>query len=107
MSGGSLNYFYLHLQEHIGDFGDKELDDLVSDLADLFYAREWYLSSDTCKDDWQESRDKFKTKWFTEQGHKERIEKYLSEFTSEIKEAFGIDTQPSAQPEYALTADDI
>lgn len=36
MSGGSLSYFYLQLQEHIGDFGDEELDDLVKDLADLF-----------------------------------------------------------------------
>lgn len=92
MSGGSLNYFYCDLENHVGDFGDKELDDLVSDLAELFHAREWYLSSDTGNGDWREARDKFKKKWFTEQGHEERIEKYLSEFTSEIKETFGIDT---------------
>lgn len=107
MSGGSLSYFYLHLQEHIGDFHDKELDDLVKDFADLFYAREWYLSSDTCKDDWIEARNKFKKKWFTEQGHKERIEKYLSEFISEIKEAFGIDTQPSAQQSMTATSNTV
>ena len=92
MSGGSLNYFYSDLEDHVGDLGDKELDDLVSDLAKLFHAREWYLSSDTCRDDWRKARDKFKKKWFTERGHKERIEKYLSEFTSESKETFGIDT---------------
>ena len=37
MSGGSLNYFYGQLEEHIGDFGDKELDELVKDLAELFH----------------------------------------------------------------------
>lgn len=26
MSGGSLNYFYTELQNHVGDFGDKEED---------------------------------------------------------------------------------
>ena len=36
MSGGSLNYFCYQLEEHIGDFGDKELDELVKDLAELF-----------------------------------------------------------------------
>ena len=43
MSGGSLDYFYTMLQDHVGDFGDKELDELVADLAELFHDREWYL----------------------------------------------------------------
>ena len=93
MSGGSLNYFYSHLQEHIGDFGDKELDDLVKDLADLFHDREWYLSSDTCEGDWLESRDNFKKKWFTENGRQERIEKYLDEIRSDVLDMFGMDTR--------------
>ena len=46
MSGGSLNYFYSELEGHAGDFRDKELDDLVRDLAHLFHEREWFLSSD-------------------------------------------------------------
>ena len=29
MSGGSLNYFYDSLEEHIGDFGDRELDETL------------------------------------------------------------------------------
>lgn len=100
MSGGSLSYFYLQLQEHIGDFGDKELDDLVKDLADLFYAREWYLSSDTCKDDWIEARDKFKDKWFTEYGRQERIKKYIEEIRSDVLDRFGIDDQKCDTCEY-------
>ena len=49
MSGGSLNYFYSYLEEHVGDLGDKELDNLVLDLAKLFHDREWELSGDIGK----------------------------------------------------------
>lgn len=90
MSGGSLDYFYCMLREHVGDFGDKELDELVKDLADLFHDREWYLSSDTGVGDWNEARDEFKAKWFTEHGRQERIERYLSEIAEEVRLAFGI-----------------
>ena len=31
MSGGSLDYFYNRLEEHIGDFNDKELDQTFDD----------------------------------------------------------------------------
>ena len=93
MSGGSLGYFYCTLQDHVGDFGDKELDELVSDLADLFHDREWYLSSDTGIGSWNESRDKFKEKWFTELGREERVERYLTEITDEVRKSFGISTK--------------
>lgn len=89
MSGGSLNYFYCLLGEHVGDFGDKELDDLVQDLTELFEAREWYLSGDTGEGSWREARDNFKKKWFTECGRKERIEKYLKQIASELFDSFG------------------
>ena len=90
MSGGSLNYFYCMLQEHVGDFGDKELDELVKDLAKLFHDREWYLSSDTDVGDWNEARDEFKAKWFSEHGRQERIEKYLAEMGEEVRRSFGV-----------------
>lgn len=90
MSGGSLNYFYGLLAEHIGDFGDTELDDLVKDLADLFHDREWYLSGDTGEGDWNEARDSFKAKWFTAYGRQERIEKYLAEIAESVRKSFGI-----------------
>ena len=90
MSGGSLNYFYEVLREHTEDFNDKELNELVSDLAELFHDREWFLSGDTGEGEWNDARDAFKKKWFTEIGRKERIEKYLAEFTEEIRRSFGI-----------------
>jgi len=90
MSGGSLNYFYCMLQDHVGDFGDKELDELVKDLAELFHDREWYLSADTGHGDWIEARDAFKEKWFTKHGRQKRIEKYLDEICKEVRETFGM-----------------
>lgn len=90
MSGGSLNYFYCQLQDHVGDFGDKELDELVKDLAELFHDREWYLSADYDEGSWNEARDAFKAKWFTEHGRQERIEKYLAEIGDEVRAMFGM-----------------
>ena len=90
MSGGSLDYFFYKLEEHAKDLGDKELNELVADLATLFHDREWYLSGDTCEGNWNEARDAFKAKWFTEHGRQERIEKYLVEFADEVRKTFGI-----------------
>lgn len=90
MSGGSLNYFYCEIHDHIGDFKDKELDNLVKDLAELFHDREWFLSGDTGEGDWNEARDKFKAKWFTQHGRQERIEKYLAEIRNEVLMSFGL-----------------
>ena len=90
MSGGSLSYFYAELEDHCQDLGDKELDELVLDLSRLFKDREWYLSSDTCVGHWNEARDAFKDKWFTQHGRQERIEKYIADFEDEIRKTFGI-----------------
>ena len=90
MSGGSLNYFYCELESHIGDLGDKELDDLIKDLAKLFHEREWYLSGDTNEGTWREARDEFKTKWFTPCSREERVKKYLDEIRDEVLDAFGL-----------------
>ena len=90
MSGGHLDYFCFTLEDHAGDFGDKELDALVKDLAYLFHDREWYLSGDTSEGEWNEARDKFKSKWFTKAGRTDRIEKYLDEMVEEFKRIFGI-----------------
>ena len=90
MSGGSLNYFYCQLQDHEHDLGDKELDELVKDLAGLFHEREWFLSGDTGEGSWNEERDNFKKKWFTKEGRMKRIDRYLADTVEEIKKSLGI-----------------
>ena len=93
MSGGSLGYFYGELEEHVGDLGDRELDDMVKDLAELFYAREWYLSGDTNEGKWNEARDAFKEKWFSQDGGQERIKRIdqcLDAFREEMYKTFGL-----------------
>ena len=93
MSGGSLDYFYSELESHIGDFKDKELDDLIKDLVKLFHDREWYLSGDTCEGDWIESRDNFKKKWFSKYGRQDRIEKYLNDIKEELFSSLGLSSK--------------
>lgn len=90
MSGGCLGYFYGQLEEHVGDFADRELDELVQDLVTLFHEREWYLSGDTSKGAWNDARDKFKRKWFGEGARQERIEKYLDDIKQELLQSLGL-----------------
>lgn len=105
MSGGSLDYFFCSLQDHVGDFGDKELDELVKDLAELFHDREWFLSGDTGSGAWNKARDDFKKKWFSEIGRTDRIEKYLAEFTEEIRRSFGISEKYCANCKHWMRKD--
>lgn len=90
MSGGSLNYFYSDLESHVGDFSDKELDDLVKDLVKLFHDREWFLSGDKNEGDWVEARDEFKKKWFGDGARLKRIETYLEQIRNDVLDSFGV-----------------
>ena len=90
MSGGKLDYFFGSLEDHAEDFGDRELADLVKDLATLYHDREWYLSGDTSLGDWRKSRDEFKKKWLKEGGNRERIERYLHDIERDIREELGL-----------------
>lgn len=63
MSGGSLDYVYNRVQEHVGCFDDKQLDNLLRDMAKLLHDREWYLSGDYCEGEWNLSKVLFKGKW--------------------------------------------
>ena len=90
MSGGAFDYFYYQLEEHVGDFDDVELDDLMRDLAKLHHDREWYKSGDTSEGSWNEARDEFKTKWFTADGHIKRTDKYIDDVINKLKIDLGI-----------------
>ena len=98
MSGGALNYFYYQLEEHSHDFDDdRELNDLVQDLAELFHAREWCLSGDTGEGEWREAKQKFKRKWFTAYGRRERIEQYFDQIKAEFSDMVGINDDKVCQ----------
>ncbi len=90
MSGGAFDYFYYQLEEHVGDFGDVELDDLMSDLAKLHHDREWYKSGDTSEGSWNEARDEFKARWFTSDGRAERTSKYIDDAINKLRIDLGM-----------------
>lgn len=86
MSGGSHNYICYRIEEDlVGQMEDRELNDLMQDIATLAHDLEWYHSSDTSHDDYRKSVRKFKDKWF-KQSREERLKKYIEESIQEIKE---------------------
>ncbi len=86
MSGGSHNYIcYQIAEELVGHMEDKELDELMKDIATLAHDLEWYHSADTNRDDYRESVRKFKEKWF-KQSREERLRKYIEEAIQETKD---------------------
>lgn len=89
MSGGSMNYFFVQLEEYAPYLKDKELVELAEDMARLFHDREWYDSGDIGEGGWNRSVAEFKKKWFTEP-REERLERYIDEAVSDLKVSLGI-----------------
>lgn len=86
MSGGSHNYIYYRIEDNlVGQMEDKELNDLMKDIATLAHDLEWYHSNDISRDDYRESVRKFKDKWF-KQSREERLKKYIEESIQKTKE---------------------
>lgn len=77
MSGGSHDYICYKIEsELVGQMYDKELDDLMQDIAELAHDVEWHDSGDTCKETYLESVAKFKQKWF-KGNREERLKGYI------------------------------
>lgn len=83
MSGGSMGYLYYKVEDAADCFEDKELRDLVKDLAKLLHDLEWYKSGDYGKEDYLESLNEFKHKWFA-MDRNERLKKYIDETCEEF-----------------------
>ena len=65
MSGGSYDYKYYTIDEYyVGRMFDVELDEMMADLKDVLHDLEWWQSSDYAEEDYRETVDKFKKKWF-------------------------------------------
>ena len=67
MSGGSLDYICFSLLEVSGKTGDKQVDELIKDMANLLHDLEWCLSDDIGKEDYLETLKKFKNKWLNKE----------------------------------------
>ena len=91
MSGGSMDYLCFKIEREADQIPDIELREHAKDFADLMRACEWYLSSDTGKDDWLKAASKFKKKWFGPRAPrlKEIIEYKTSELRQELLEMIG------------------
>jgi len=92
MSGGSLNYFYCQLEEYTNSLGDRELNDLVKDLAKVFHDKEWADSGDTSNGEYNKTVKWFKDKWFTKPGQNERHRRYIDEAIKELERTLGLNT---------------
>ena len=85
MSGGSHDYLYGRVRdEYVGFMHDRELDNLMDDIADLLHDLEWYDSCDYGEDTYRESVAKFKEKWF-KGSRTERLKGYIDEVINETR----------------------
>ena len=54
MSGGCYEYFYIKLQDFENEMQDREMNDLVVDLAEVFHDLEWWQSGDSSEEVYRE-----------------------------------------------------
>ena len=63
MSGGSFEYGYTKIKyDYVGYMQDKEMDDLMEDIAEVMHDLEWWQSGDISEEDYRETIKKFKQK---------------------------------------------
>lgn len=103
MSGGRWNYMDSTLKNEMfeysrsGDklpniFEDRELSELTYDLFNLMHDLDWYLSGDTCKDTYLESKAAFKKKWLGNRGQriKRTVDAAIEDCKRELYETYGL-----------------
>lgn len=78
MSGGSMDYIYIKVEEASGMCEDAELAELLSDAAKVLHDEEWWRSADCTEDEYRESLAEFKAKWF-EGDRADRLKGYVEE----------------------------
>lgn len=85
MSGGSLNYLYLQIEDYADALCDRELIELANDMAKIFKDAEWWHSADIGEEAYRESVQKFKNKWFNASEREKRLGKYIQTIFEEGK----------------------
>lgn len=84
MSGGYLDYICYKLEDITDRIDDKEIKELIKDLADLLHDYEWWQSGDYGSESYDKKLKKFKAKWFGD-NRNERLKDYLSTALDEVK----------------------
>ena len=84
MSGGCYEYFYIKLQDFENEMQDREMNDLVVDLAEVFHDLEWWQSGDSSEEVYREQVKQFKDKWL-HQSAESRIANYIDEELEETR----------------------
>lgn len=85
MSGGSHNYVCYTIENNLcGQTEDKEIDDLMEDIAKLAHDLEWYHSADIGREDYMSTVREFKRKWF-EMDRTERLKVYVDKSIEELR----------------------
>lgn len=85
MSGGIMEYACFKIEEYADYVDDKEIKDLMKDLAKLMHDLEWYKSGDYSKYQYEKTLAEFKAKWFGEK-RSERLKEYLFVALDDMKE---------------------
>lgn len=78
MSGGYLDYICYKLNDITDRIDDREIKDLIKDLAELLHDYKWWQSGDYGSETYYETLDEFKAKWF-KGDRQERLKGYIDE----------------------------
>ena len=84
MSGGYLDYICFKLEDITDRIDDREIKELIKDLADLLHDYEWWQSGDYSSDSYDKKLKEFKAKWFGD-NRNERLKDYLDTALDEVK----------------------
>ena len=79
-----MDYLCYRVEEAADAMGDRELIELIKDVARLLHDREWYISGDYGDETWEKCAQKFKKKWF-KTPREERLKVLIEQIFDEAK----------------------
>lgn len=106
MSGGHFNYKDSALKNEVfgwndcrNVFEDREISEIVWDTLNLIHDFDWYISGDTCEDDYLKSKARFKKKWLDNKGvrGKRIIDESVDELRQELYKTYCINSERQSE----------
>ena len=80
-----MDYLCYKMENAIELIDDKEIRDLMKDLAEVMHDLEWATSGDYGMGTYQETLSKFKEKWFSG-NRNERLKDYIKESLNNLEQ---------------------